>query len=82
MARKTNPCDYCDGSLRPRKVTVVRNRRGKYVVIEKVPASVCNRCGVRYFDSETVKTMQGLIKRRKRASRKVEIPVTTYEVVA
>jgi len=40
MGRKTPPCEFCDGTLAPRVVTVDWRWNGQLVVIENVPALV------------------------------------------
>ena len=82
--RKTQkePCDFCEGRLEPRRVNVVRGRGRKLAVIEHVPAMVCVRCGMRYYDSVVVKSMEQIIRRAKSAKRSIKVPVTEFEVVA
>ena len=39
---ESEPCDFCDGALVARTVTVDWRGGGRLVVIEDVPARVCN----------------------------------------
>ena len=79
---KAEPCDFCDGRLRRKAVQVVRGRGRKLVVIEEVPARVCDRCGIRYYDAEAVRGMEEILKRRGKMKRTIKVPVTTFEGVA
>ena len=80
---KREPCDFCTGHLHPRFVTVVRGRVPKRIVIENVPAMVCHRCGMRYYDAPVVRGMEALLKNgRKFPRRTIRIPVTRLKVVA
>ncbi|MBL8252219.1 MAG: type II toxin-antitoxin system MqsA family antitoxin [Candidatus Competibacter sp.] len=44
-------CVICKtGDLQPRPVSVTVDRHGALLVVEGVPALVCDNCGERYFD--------------------------------
>ncbi|HHW79042.1 MAG TPA: type II toxin-antitoxin system MqsA family antitoxin [Xanthomonadaceae bacterium] len=44
-------CVICKtGDLQPRPVSVTVDRQGALLVVEGVPALVCDNCGERYFD--------------------------------
>jgi YgiT-type zinc finger domain-containing protein len=75
-------CDNCDGTLHARHVRVVRSRGRKVVIIEDVPANVCNKCGTRYYDASTVRSMEVLLKRSRSYKRSIKVPVTKFEGVA
>lgn len=77
---KRKPCDFCDGSLEGRTVTVDWRRRGRLLVIENVPALVCNRCGERYYAATVMREMEQLARRR--ARRTIKVPVAKFPVVA
>ncbi len=72
-------CDFCEGKLVGRSVQVVRGRGRKLVVIEGVPALVCDRCGMRYYEASSVKGMEGILRRRKYASRTIRVPVARFQ---
>ncbi len=81
MARtKREPCDFCDGELRPRQVVVDWRRGGSLVVIENVPALVCSQCGERYYALDVMKRMRALAASRPRRTLKVR--VARFETVA
>lgn len=54
-------CDLCEGEYR--ETTVVRNYRwrGQTVVVEDVPALVCDRCGDTLIREETIATIDELL---------------------
>ena len=72
-------CDFCSvGRLRSR---IVREyyRIGKgLVVLERVPAYVCAKCGERYYDAEVAKRMRQLAKRGSRVKRRVSFPLIRF----
>ncbi len=76
------PCDFCEGRMEPRHVRVVRSRGRRMILIENVPALQCNRCGMRYYDSSVVRSMEAILKRRSSARRTIRVPVAKFEVVA
>ncbi len=47
--RNYGECSYCSGQVTERQIDLVRQWKGQFVLIENVPAGVCNQCGERYF---------------------------------
>jgi HTH-type transcriptional regulator/antitoxin MqsA len=68
-------CEYCNGDLAERKVDLSRKVKGKYVLIENVPAGVCKKCGTRYYAANVLKTIEETIRGRRKAKREVLVPV-------
>lgn len=68
-------CEYCDGVIVEKKVDLSRKVKGRYVLIEKVPAGVCTECGTRYFAANVLKTIEETIRGRRKAGRQVRVPV-------
>ncbi|MCD6553209.1 MAG: hypothetical protein DRI52_11115 [Chloroflexi bacterium] len=55
-------CPICHiGSIRERQVTYTQMHEGHLVVIQGVPALVCDFCGERWFDTKTVNGLQRLL---------------------
>ena len=69
-------CDLCDGEYREK--TVVRNYkwRGKTIVVEDVPALVCERCGDTLIQEETIAAIDELL--RKKAEPRGYAPVFRF----
>jgi YgiT-type zinc finger domain-containing protein len=68
-------CEYCDGLIVEKKVNLSRKVKGKYVLIEKVPAGVCAECGTRYFTANVLKTVEEAIRGRRKAKREILVPL-------
>jgi YgiT-type zinc finger domain-containing protein len=68
--------------VRPGRVTVDLRRGSTLVVVEKVPADVCQKCGARYFSGDVVDKLQKVFAKRARARRKVKVPIVKFEAVA
>jgi YgiT-type zinc finger domain-containing protein len=49
------------GKLARKKVSYTVNRKGYHLVIDDVPAWVCEQCGEPLFDEETVDAVQGML---------------------
>ncbi len=60
------------------EVTYTLERGGKLVIVEHVPARVCEETGQQFFSPETVEHIQSLIKSRKAPDKVVEVPVYEY----
>lgn len=71
-------CEYCDGRIIEKRVTLHRKVKGEYVLIENVPAGVCTECGTRYFAANVLKIVEENIHGRKNAERKVVVPVYAF----
>src|ERR671924_297699 len=75
-------CEYCNGELRAKTVTVHYRHKGKLVVIEHIPARVCRRCGERYYDAVTVEKMEAIARRKKVAARTLVVPIRDFAKTA
>lgn len=68
-------CEYCNGDIVEKKVDLTRKVKGKYILIEKVPAGVCTECGTRYYAANVLKTIEEITRGRQKAKREVLVPV-------
>ncbi len=68
-------CEYCSGTIVEKRVTLHRRVDGNYVLIENVPAGVCMQCGTRYYAANVLKTIEESIRGRRKAERKILVPV-------
>ncbi|HLL15316.1 MAG TPA: YgiT-type zinc finger protein [Pyrinomonadaceae bacterium] len=67
-------------TLVARKVTYALEVNGKFLVIENVPARVCEETGEQFFSPETVERLQQIIWEEHEPKRIIETPV--YEFAA
>ena len=72
---KGETCEYCGGFLVEKRVTLHRKVKRNHVLIENVPAGVCAQCGTRYYAANVLKTIEESIRGRRKAERKVLVPV-------
>jgi len=68
-------CEYCNGLIREKKVTVSRQADGDYVIFENVLAGVCVECGTRYYSANVLKAIEETLRRRPEAKRELRVPV-------
>lgn len=55
-------CFHCKGTLVRKKVSYTATRQGYYLIIDDVPAWVCEQCGEPLFDEETVDAIQDMLR--------------------
>jgi YgiT-type zinc finger domain-containing protein len=54
-------CAYCQGQLVRKQISYTANRKSYHLIIDDVPAWVCEQCGEPMFDEETVDTIQAML---------------------
>ncbi len=59
-------CSLCNGEMKPKKVDIIKKINNKIIVIDDVPAHVCNQCGEKYYSLEVVENIEKLIDKIKR----------------
>lgn len=76
-SRTAESCYFCGrGSLEQKHVTVDFRWGEKLVIIENVPARVCNECGERYYAAEVVRKMEQIAKEG-HGEKELRVPVVT-----
>ncbi len=51
-------CEYCGGPIVETRVTLHRKRAAGHVLIEDIPAGVCQECRVRYYIANVLRTIK------------------------
>lgn len=83
-SRKANgyrsyPCDYCNGGLVRREIRdreMIRVAKSEYVILERVPVGICDRCKAKYYHASVLKQAEAL--HDKGARRTVKVPVARF----
>ncbi len=73
-------CSFCGGPVQEELVTVVRLHKGRIIVIEDVPAGVCQQCGERYYRGPVVEDIEQLMNEPCPSAREVTVPVMKFAV--
>lgn len=68
-------CLYCKGTLVRKKASYTATRKGYHLIIDDVPAWVCEQCGEPLFDEETVDTIQEMLKEVGAKAEKLAVPL-------
>ena len=71
-------CEYCNGAIVEKTVDLPRKVGKRYVLIKNVPAGVCKGCGTRYYTANVLKSIEGIVRGRKKTGKK--IPMTVYSL--
>ena len=62
MNQQTFDCHFCGGQVTAQQVDVMRHWKGRYILIENVPAYVCTQCGEQYYDAVIAETMDRIMR--------------------
>lgn len=73
-------CNICQGKLEQQITTYTQWYQGQLIVIENVPAWVCEQCGETYYDPDVVERIQSTIWSDQPPVRVVETPVYDLSV--
>ena len=72
-------CYFCKkGVLENKKVTVDFRWGSKLIVIEEVPAKVCNECGEKYYSAQVSKEMEKIAEEGKK-EKMIEVPLARLQ---
>lgn len=74
-------CAICGGNLRKEMAKLELWVDNKLIVIEDVPASVCENCGEKYFSAKVSKQIDRLLESDIEAKRKLEVPVFSFKTL-
>ena len=55
-------CPNCRGRLVKGKTSYTVNRKGYHLILDDIPAWICEQCGEPLFDAETVDTIQAMLR--------------------
>ena len=71
-------CDICGGHVSPQQVSYPAQVKGKFVIVENVPAKVCDQCGEKLFAADTVEKLQKTVWEQKSPVRILQTPVFDF----
>jgi YgiT-type zinc finger domain-containing protein len=79
---KHDPCEYCGGSIKQRKVRVDHRWKGTLIVVEKVPVGLCRKCGGRYYDSSVLRRLDLMAQGEVGSVGRISVVVADYALAA
>jgi YgiT-type zinc finger domain-containing protein len=71
-------CEYCDGTIRERRVELYRHKTARRLLFENVPAGICTACGARYFSANILKMLERMSHSPDNKRKTVQIPVLHF----
>ena len=85
--RMNNKCVFCGNiHFSKKKVQYLYRNNGDFIIINDVPAVVCDYCGEQYFEGRDIENIENLYQEFKidknKIIRKLEIPVEEYSALA
>ncbi len=73
-------CDLCGGVLETHVTDFEFRRGGQRIVVEDVLADVCQQCGEKYIDAETMRQIERIVAQAiSQPVRYLNIPVYKFE---
>lgn len=73
------PCEYCDGTVRERRVDrEVFNHANGIVIIENAPIGVCDHCQAHYYSAEVLKRVESVIDGTVPSTHLEQVPVAPF----
>ena|SRR5918992_3210244 len=65
-----NRCYFCEGTVKPEPVTHIHRWKGQMIILEDVPAEVCQQCGEVYFAPNVLQAMDQIAERKQKRNQK------------
>lgn len=71
-------CDFCDGKVIEKRITVDFHYKKNLVIIENVPVKVCIECGEKYYDAKIWAELEKIAASTKNIKRQIKVPVKEF----
>ena len=70
-------CEYCEGTVRPKKVAreAFKHEKG-FIILEGIVVGICDSCGTRYYSSDILHAVHDIATGAKSFERVEEVPVS------
>ena len=73
-----NTCYFCKGSVKRERIPHIHRWGERVIILEDVPADVCQQCGEVYFAPDVLQAMDQLVEDRQKEQPKRELRVPIY----
>lgn len=73
-----NTCYFCKGPVMPQRITHIHRWGKRIILMEDVPADVCQQCGEVYFAPHVLQAMDQIAEAKQKEKPKKEIRVPVY----
>jgi HTH-type transcriptional regulator / antitoxin MqsA len=71
-------CAFCGGELRKASVTFSYEGDDTYLLVERVPAEVCLKCGERLYTPEVTDTLLQIARQPAKPKKIIRVPVYDF----
>ncbi len=75
---KFDPCEYCKGAVRTRRVTLDLRRGSRLYIFHNVPVGVCSKCGERYYAGRLLEHLDEIAQHGLENAITVRVPTFDY----
>ena len=72
--RRYDPCEYCGGKVKEKKVTVDIRRKDELFVFDNVPVGVCSRCGERFYPGPLLERLHEIAAHSELVTSAIKVP--------
>ena len=74
-------CDLCGGRVEKKFISYNLFYEGHWIIVENVPAKVCQQCGEKLFEPKVVEQLQKIIWNKGQPQKKIKTPVFDFAAV-
>ena len=71
-------CDICGGAMHNQETNYTLKINDRFVVVENVPAKVCQQCGEILYSPDVVERLQNTIWNNREPEKTIETPVFDF----
>lgn len=73
-------CEYCDGTVRPKRVNseIFKHRDG-FVILKDITIGICDKCSNRYYTADILRQVEAIATRQVAADAEERVPVGHLE---
>ncbi len=71
-------CVFCGGALKKASVAFSYEEDDAYLLVERVPAEVCERCGEKLYTPEVTDALLKIAREKREPMKIVQVPVYEF----
>ncbi len=77
-----NRCYFCKAKVIQQEITIDYRWGETLVIVNDVPAGVCQQCGEKYLSSNTYKELEKIAKKKSHFMGKMTVDILTYDTTS
>ena len=75
---KFDACEYCNGTVRTRRITVDLRRGSSLFVFNNFPVGVCSKCGERYYPGTVLERLDEIAEHGLEGAKTLRVPTLDF----